>query len=53
MQAAASKRRKTEEDAWSGVASERAALGAECGEAEDDGAQDPELDDGLSKEERR
>lgn len=47
MQPAATKRRKTEA-VWSGEAAAR-----EAGAAGDDGAQEPEIDDGLSKEERR
>ena len=55
MQQAATKRRKTEAG-WSGEAAARKAeelLGTAGGEVEDDGAQEPEIDDGLSKEERR
>jgi hypothetical protein len=50
MAGSGSKRRKTEESVWSERADQ---LAAEGGEREEDGAQEPEFDDGLSKEERR
>ena len=48
-----SKRRKTEESVWV-EGSERAdQLAAKGGDSEEDGAQEPDFNDGISKEERR